>query len=102
MKRNRELLNSFLQSSIKEVRFGIWNDFKKGKVYVSQDYEKGTPFIFSLTLDDFEPNIMMLKTLKRYYFWKSFEQNFNLGLVYYENQFIKVNMLEAVKICKAI
>ena len=82
--------------------FGIWNDFKKGKVYVSQDYEKGTPFIFSLTLDDFEPNIMMLKTLKRYYFWKSFEQNFNLGLVYYENQFIKVNMLEAVKICKAI
>lgn len=102
LKRKKEQVNSFLLLSLRVILLEYGTILRNGKVYVSQDFEKGTPFIFSLTLEDNQPNVMMLKTLKKYYFWKSFEQNFNLGLVYYENQFIKVNMLEAVKICKAV
>lgn len=82
--------------------FGIWNDYKNGKVYVSNDYDVRTPYIFSLTLKDNKPNVMMYKALKKYHFWKSFEQNFTLGVVYYESQRIKNEMHEVVRLCKAI
>lgn len=44
---------------------------------------------------------MMLKALKQYSFWKSFEMNFILGNVYYENQKIKAESQEFFRIIKA-
>ena len=49
-----------------------------GKVYISPDYEKGTRYIFAISRDDNRPNVMMLKALKQYTFWKTFEMNFIL------------------------
>ena len=40
---------------------------------------------------------MMFNAMKRYNFWKHFLENFNLGVVYYENQTIKHNMLLLLK-----
>lgn len=77
--------------------YGIWNDYHEGKVYVSQDYDKYTPFMFSMTLKDHTPNIMMYNSMKKYSFWKSFLENFKLGLVYFESQKIKQRMYEIVK-----
>jgi len=71
--------------------------FTSGKVFVSFDYDKYTPFIFSLTLADHSPNTMMINSLRRYSFWKTFIENFKLGNVYFENQKIKHNCYEVFR-----
>ena len=81
--------------------FGVWNDYKNGKVFVSYDYIHETNRIFALTLNDFKPNLMMIQALKKYMFWKSFIENFNLGFVYFENLEIKHFTFEAIRIYKS-
>lgn len=71
---------------------------RNGKVYVSLDYDKSTPFMFSMTLKDHTPNTMMFNAMKNYTFWKNFLENFKSGLVYYENQKIKYNMQNLMKL----
>ena len=79
------------------VIYGIWNDYHEGRVFVSLDYDKNTPFLFSMTLQDHSPNIMMFNALKQYTFWKNFLEHFKLGVVYFESQSIKQKMYEIVK-----
>lgn len=81
--------------------YGVWNDYKNGKVYVSEDYIKETNRIFAVTLSDFRPNIIMIRNLKKYTFWRNFIEYFASGLVYFENQKIKHNTYEAIKIFKS-
>ena len=78
--------------------YGVWNDFKEGKIYVSFDYLKNTPFMFSMTLRDHTPNTMMFNAMKKYSFWKDFLTNYRLGNVYFENQKIKHDVYELIKI----
>lgn len=71
---------------------------ENGKVFVSLDYDKYSPFIFSITLNDLSPNTMMINSLKKYNFWKTFIENFKLGNVYFENQKIKHVVYDVIKI----
>ena len=80
---------------------GVWNDFKNGRVYVSTDFISETNRIFALTLSDFTPNVMMITVLKKYQFWRSFIDNFNMGVVYFENQEVKHLTFEAIKTFKS-
>lgn len=64
-------------------------DYKLGKIYVSTDYVKSTPFIFSTTLEDHTENTMFLKSARKYQCWKTFIQQFELGNVRFENVKIK-------------
>lgn len=73
--------------------FGVWVDYKLGKIFISTDYEKNTPFMFSTTLADHSENTMFLKSAKRYACWRKLIENFELGNVRYENQKIK-NIVE--------
>ena len=82
--------------------FGVWNDFKNGKVYVSEDYLKNSPCIFSITLKDSRPNVMMISALSRYDFWKMFLKYFKLGVVYYENQKIKHYVYEIIRLYNSL
>ena len=82
--------------------FGVWNDFKNGKVYVSEDYLKNSDFIFSITLKDSRPNVMMISALRRYDFWKMFLQYFKLGVVYFENQKIKHYVFEIIRLYNSL
>ena len=50
-----------------------------------------------MTLDDHKPNLLMYNSMKKYNFWKLFINNFKLGIVYFENQKIKYNMIELIK-----
>lgn len=68
-----------------------------GKIFVSKDFDKYSPFIFSITLQDHSPNTMMINSLKKYNFWKTFVENFKLGNVYFENQKIKHTCYEVLK-----
>ena len=69
-------LNFNLLLFIKMKSIGIWNDLKLGKVFVSNDYIKNTPFIFSMTLADHKPNLLMFNSMRKYNFWKLFVDNF--------------------------
>ena len=82
--------------------FGVWNDFKNGKVYISEDYESQSFNIFALTFKDSRPNIMMISALSNYTFWKNFLHNIKLGVVYFENQKIKHIVYEIIKLYNAI
>ena len=82
--------------------FGVWSDFKNGKVYVSEDYLDNSFNIFTLTLKDSKPNVMMISALARYDFWKQFLKNFKYGIVYYENQKIKHIVYEIIKLYNSI
>ena len=78
--------------------YGVWNNFQEGKIFVSYDYDKYSPYMFSMTLKDHTPNTLMFNSLKRYNFWKNFLENFKLGNVYFENQKIKHNVYELIKL----
>lgn len=82
--------------------FGVWNDYKNGKVYVSSDYLENSPFKFSITLKDSKPNVMLISALARYDFWKVFLNNLKLGIVYYENQKLKHIVYEIIKLYNSI
>lgn len=69
--------------------YGVWFDYTEGKIFVSNDYNKNTPYLFSFTLRDHTPNTLMISSIRNYSNWKNFIENFKLGNVYYENQKIK-------------
>lgn len=79
------------------IFFGVWLDYKLGKCYVSFDYDKSSKFIYAMTLKDHNPNTMMFNAIKKYNFWKEFLQNYRLGNVYFENQKIKHDTYELIK-----
>lgn len=78
-------------------QYGVWNDFKGGLVYVSKDLPPDPMFMFSMTLEDSRPNVMMLKTAKKYNCFKMFMQNLDLGVVRFENVKIKNVVYEMLK-----
>lgn len=101
LKRSQDLLNLASLFCIMVKCIGVWNDFKNGKIYVSSDYIKETNRIFALTLSDLKPNVMMIQSLRKYTFWKNFIENFNIGIVYFENQEIKHSTFNAISIYKS-
>lgn len=65
--------------------FGVWFDYKLGKIYVSKDYIKNTPYIFSCTLQDHNINTMFVKSARKYNCWRTFIENYEIGNVRFEN-----------------
>lgn len=58
--------------------FGVWIDTTYGKMYVSNDYDHHSPYIFACTLPDHSENTMLLHSAKRYSCWKNFIENYNM------------------------
>lgn len=77
--------------------FGVWIDKKLDKIYVSEDYIKNTPFMFSTTLNNHSDNTILLKSAKKYKCWKIFIENFEYGNIRFENMKIKNICQELIK-----
>ena len=92
-----EVLSFHLPLYMKKIRFGVWFDWKLGKIFVSNDYLKNYPFTFACTLDDHTPNTMFLSSCKKYSCWKTFIDNYNLGNVRFENSKIKYIVQDLIK-----
>ena len=75
--------------------FGLTSS--NGKIFVSSDYDKNSPFKFACTLQDHSPNTMLLKSFKKYNCWKSFIENYSMGNVRFENNKIKYVCQELIK-----
>ena len=76
--------------------FGVWRDFKEGKVYVSSDYSLEA-YVFSLSLQDKKPNTMLISHAREMYCWKFFIDQFKQSNVYFESQRIKHIAHEVIK-----
>lgn len=81
----------------KQETFGVWTDFIEGKMFVSKDYDKFSPYVFAITLKDHSENTMFFKSAKKYNCWKNFIQNFEMGNVRFENQKIKNIVQDIIK-----
>lgn len=80
-----------------EETYGVWFDLNNSKIFISTDYIKNTPFIFSCTLDDHSENTMFLKSAKKYRCWKVLIEQFELGNVRFENMKIKNIVSQLIK-----
>lgn len=91
--------NSKFQFAItyKNKIFGVWFAMNDGKIFISNDYIKNTPFLFCLTQEDHTPNTLLIKSLKKYNCWKIVQENYQLGNVFFETQKIKLLFQDILK-----
>lgn len=72
-----------------DVFYGVWYNNDVGKLFVSLDYDKSNPIIYSTTLEDHTPNTMLLKNPNKSIFWRNFITQYKLGNIRFENIKIK-------------
>ena len=89
LRKNKVRQNSHLPLFIKVLLLACGLILNCGKIFISKDYDKNTPFLFSCSLEDHSDNTMFLKSAKKYNCWKRLIENFELGNVRFENQQIK-------------
>ena len=82
----------------KDRDFGVWIDFKVGKMFVSDDVDPSYHTVYAITLKDHKPNTMLAKNRSRYGHLKMFLDNFKLGNVYFENMHLKNLSYEAIQL----
>lgn len=89
LKQNQDQANSHLLLFIimNSLVYGLIIIF--GKVFVSSDYIKNTPFMFACTLSDHTPNTLLLTSVKKYNCWKVFIESYKLGSLRFESVKIK-------------
>lgn len=80
-----------------DIYYGVWNDFKEGKIYISSDFDKYSPYIYAVTTKDFKPNTLLLRSASKNRQWRFLLENYKLGLVYFENQRIKKHSQDVIR-----
>ena len=83
----------------KNENYGVWLDYKAGKMFVSENVDKSCRIHYALTVDDHSPNTMLLSQLNKSVFFKNFINNYKMGVVYFESQKIKNITYEVIKLC---
>lgn len=78
--------------------FGVWYNINQGKMYVSQDYDASSPYIFTTTIDNHRPNTLLLKNARKYNCWNMLITQFKYGNVYFDNIKIKNVVMELIKL----
>lgn len=81
----------------KGKNYGVWIDYNGGLMYVSEDIQKTCPLIYSITLEDHQPNTLLLKGAKSSLI-KLFINNYKLGVVRFESINIKNICNEIIKL----
>lgn len=82
----------------KNQTFGVWINYDAGRVFVSEDYDKNSPYIFTTTVQNHKPNTLLLKNARKYSCWSNLINQFKIGNVYFESIKIKNIALELFKI----
>lgn len=82
----------------KGFSYGVWLDYKVGKIFVSENVDSYCKMVYSLTVDDHTPNTLLINQLNRSPHFKTFIQNYKMGNVYFESQKIKNIVYEVIKL----
>lgn len=78
-------------------QFGVWANFKEGKMWVSKDLDPSCPVNYALTLKDHTPNTMLLKSRSGNTHFKIFIENYKMGNVRFESMDIKNMCYEIIR-----
>lgn len=75
--------------------YGIWNDYKEGIMYISNDYDPNCPVIFAINSDDHNENTLLIRC-RTSPFFKSIIEHYRLARLCFENQQIKNNVMNFI------
>ena len=63
--------------SYKKQIYGVWCDYVNGSIFISKDYEKYS-HIFATTLENHNPNTLLISTARNYNCWKKLLDNYKM------------------------
>ena len=75
----------FMTLLYKDNAIGIWHDSKQWLYYVSSDVDKQCGIVYSVTLDDHTPNVMLFRAGRKLGWLKRLLDAYECGAVRYEN-----------------
>lgn len=81
------------------TEYGIWVDYSEGKFFVSPDVDPSCRLVYSITVDDHNPNTLLLSQINKAVYFKTFLNNYKMGNVYFENQKVKNITYEVIRLC---
>ena len=76
--------------------YGVWDDYKENKMFVSDSVDPSFPFIYALTVNDHKPNTVLIKRRSKTRFG-AFIEMYKEGNVYFENMNIKNLCYEVIQ-----
>ncbi len=79
--------------------YGVWIDYSIGKFFVSNDVDPFFKMIYCITLDDHNPNTLLLKSINKSVYFKEFIEGYKDGNVYFESMKIKNVVYNVIKMC---
>jgi hypothetical protein len=73
----------------KNNTFGIWVDTKKGLMYLANEHDPSSKYVFAMTSEDHSENAMMLTGWKKNYQLKKLVGSFMNGYLRFDNQVVR-------------
>ena len=98
IKKKTEKAMYFFTFIYNEVSYGVWIDYKEGKIFVSENVDPSCGIVYAITVDDHTPNTLLLNQLNKSPYFKRFIENYKLGNVYFESLKIKQVVYEVIKL----
>lgn len=81
-----------------DVKYGVWIDYKEGKMFVSENVDPSCKIVYAITTSDHTPNTLLLNNLNKSPFFKMFIDNYKMGNVYFESIKIKQIVYEVIRL----
>jgi hypothetical protein len=73
----------------KGMTMGIWVDNKRGVMYMANEHDPSSKFVFALTADDMSENAMLMAGWKKNYYLKKLVASFMNGFLRFDNQVLR-------------
>lgn len=73
----------------KGMTMGLWVDADAGLLFLSNDYDPSSKYMFALSTDDLSENVMMLTGWKNNYYLKKMVHAFMSGYLRFDNQILR-------------
>lgn len=91
----------FMTLVYKENLLGIWFDSKQWLYFVSNDVDKQCGVIYSVTLDDHTPNVMLFRAGRKLGWLRHLMDAYDCGAVRYENMKLKNWFRDIMKMARS-
>lgn len=78
------------------VMYGFWIDYTVGLMYVNRQYDPSSYYLYSLTKDDHDANLLLIKTLNDNNRVKRIVYAFRNGLLRFEDATVKAQFFEYI------
>lgn len=78
-------------------KYGVWQDYLYGVIYISSKVDNGCKFIYSFTNKDHMPNMMLVKNYNKFPRIKQLKEAYEYGYLRFENAQLKSRMTECLK-----